>query len=424
MISGRLETLIEKFGYYVDTCYEREMDFPKSSYYFHKRVIECIRSHEYRDLLMDNYFIELVYATLSTWGLDRMDGAARLVDFVDFKNGINNNLPILVELSRFKLNSISDEEKERIKNKLSNVYKNMIVMKSRPKLVGISKTLHHLLPDLVPPMDRKYTLKFFYGRTDYNEEVGMLKFLEIFDAFYEICKISHLSEKDLKREWDTSIPKLIDNAIIGYMSKELAGAHLPSKDTSSIGELEKEKTSVIADNPSNSNIKLSTDTGMLDNKRIFRDFIAMTNFVAGEGIVEESTESWQKERKKAKEKYSHIFGLENLQNLTIGDFQSFLYFKNNRAWTNLYRRGLEASQNIEDLRRTLAFLQDESIDIRNRMNGILKGGSYHIHGFGKNLGTGILNICDKEDKYGVWNNRTEGGLEKLGLHEFRSFQFS
>ena len=28
-----------------------------------------------------------------------------------------------------------------------------------------SKVLHHVLPDLVPPIDRQYTFKFFYGRT-------------------------------------------------------------------------------------------------------------------------------------------------------------------------------------------------------------------------------------------------------------------
>lgn len=116
---------------------------------------------------------------------------------------------------------INEEDKERIKSKLAILYENLKVMESKAKLVGVSKVLHHLLPDLVPPVDRTHTLKFFYDRSNYREKEGKEIFLKIFDAFYDICKKLNLTEKDLKRRWDTSIPKLIDNAIIGYVSKEL-----------------------------------------------------------------------------------------------------------------------------------------------------------------------------------------------------------
>jgi hypothetical protein len=224
IIKERLEALAgskEKFEYYVGSYYEREMDFPKSSYHFHKRVLEIIRKGRYEELFTNMYFLDLVYATLATWGLDRMDGKARLVDFDIFRKSIEDNSTILQELSKFKLNMINGDDEERIKNKLAILYENLKVMESKAKLVGVSKALHHLLPDLVPPVDRKYTLKFFYNRSDYKEKEGKEMFLEIFGAFYEICKRINLTEKDLRREWDTSIPKLIDNAIIGYVSKEL-----------------------------------------------------------------------------------------------------------------------------------------------------------------------------------------------------------
>lgn len=72
----------EKFEYYVNSLYGRKMDFPKSSYHFHKRVLEFIHKHEE---FTNVYFLDLVYATLATWGLDRMDGKARLVDFEIFR---------------------------------------------------------------------------------------------------------------------------------------------------------------------------------------------------------------------------------------------------------------------------------------------------------------------------------------------------
>lgn len=147
--------------------------------------------------------------------------------------------------------------------------------------------------------------------------------------------------------------------------------------------------------------------------KVFQRFRNIRDFVAGEGIIEESVDSWYRARKEAKEKYARLFSLENLRNLTAEDFESFLYFRNNRSWTTLYRRGCEAAENMHDLKKALSFLQNESVDIRTRINSVLYGGSYHIKGLGKNIATAILHICDKKDKYGVWNNRTEGGLKKL-----------
>jgi len=150
-----------------------------------------------------------------------------------------------------------------------------------------------------------------------------------------------------------------------------------------------------------------------DVRKVFENFRAMRNFVAGEGIVEESVDSWQRARKEAKEKYAILFSLENLENLTAEDFESFLYFRNNRSWTNLYRRGLEATRNMSYLKKALTLLQDESVDIRTRINLVLHGGNYHVKGIGKNIVTAILHVCDKRDRYGVWNGPTEGALEKL-----------
>ena len=151
-----------------------------------------------------------------------------------------------------------------------------------------------------------------------------------------------------------------------------------------------------------------------DVEKTFQDFKAIKHFVAGEGITEASLESWHQIRKNAKEKYAILFSQPHLKGLTREDFESFLYYRNNRAWTNLYRRGKEAANKIEDIKKAITYLQNESIDIRVRINSVLLGGSYHVRGMGKNLATAILHICDKEDKYGVWNNRTEGGLQKLG----------
>ncbi len=152
----------------------------------------------------------------------------------------------------------------------------------------------------------------------------------------------------------------------------------------------------------------------MDVKNAFQRFKQLRGFVAGEGIVEMSVDSWHEERRSAKERYARLFGPGHLRNVTAEEFDSFLYFANNRAWTNLYRRGKAATEDMNALKQAIAYLQDETQDIRTRINSVLLGGPLHVNGFGQNLATAILHVCDVDDKYGVWNNRTEGGLGKLG----------
>jgi len=145
-----------------------------------------------------------------------------------------------------------------------------------------------------------------------------------------------------------------------------------------------------------------------------KDFFALRNFKAGEGITEKSVEQWLQERRRAKEKYRLIFHPDNLEKMSSYDFKSFLYFKNNRCWTQLYRSSLGLINDMGALRKAIAHLQDETLPVEARLRDVLHGGSYWIDGFGINIATGILHICDEGDRYGVWNNRTDDALSKLG----------
>lgn len=159
----------------------------------------------------------------------------------------------------------------------------------------------------------------------------------------------------------------------------------------------------------------------MDLDKTFQAFKAIGPFAAGKGIIEASVESWYQSRVKAKEKYAMLFSQPRLKSLTREDFDSFLYFRNNRSWTNLYRRCKEAANKMVDLKKAIKYLQNENVNIRVRINSVLRGGSYYVRGMGKNLATAILHVCDREDKYGVWNNRTEGGLQKLGRLPGRTY---
>lgn len=217
------------FDKYYKEFYEMK-DFPNSCYYFHSRVINMIKNYEFDKLLDNNHYFEYIYATLATWGMDRLSKSASLYEFSTFKNSTLNHKDKLVNLSKIKLKDLDTKQLKEIKIDLSDLIDNLKVMKTPSKLVGVSKALHHFLPELVLPIDRRYTINFFYSNNlnkspqiKKNDEKNI--FLEIMEKSYFICKKLKLAEKDLKKKWDTSIPKLIDNAIIGfvlYRTKELS----------------------------------------------------------------------------------------------------------------------------------------------------------------------------------------------------------
>ena len=215
----------DHFKKYIEQFYKRELKFPHSSNYFHKRVLNMINTSKFNRLFDNNLFLELVYASLSTWGLDRMDGKARLEKFIKFKESIFKNLDLLINLSQAKLEELNDKEMKKIEQSLTILFENLKVMESKSKLVGVSKALHHILPNLILPMDRKYTLNFFYEEK-FRKSVQIRGdekeiFLEIFKNSHFISRKLNLNWKDLINVRDSSIPKLIDNAIIGFVEFEL-----------------------------------------------------------------------------------------------------------------------------------------------------------------------------------------------------------
>lgn len=223
VVSGRVDALIQDFDRCVGQFYSADK-FPNSSYHFHARTVGLIRTRPYSALLSDDVFLEMVYATLATWGLDRMGVGKRLNGFDAFKATIQKkeNVDILVDLSGTKLQELSDEESGPVEERLGALYDGLAdVMLTSSKLVGVSKTMHHLLPDLVPPMDRAYTLNFFYQRrylaTPPIQGNEKAKFIQMIGQFRAIARKRHLTKTSLTRRWDTSVPKLVDNAIIGFV---------------------------------------------------------------------------------------------------------------------------------------------------------------------------------------------------------------
>lgn len=108
--------------------------------------------------------------------------------------------------------------------------------------------------------------------------------------------------------------------------------------------------------------------------------------------------------------YQPIFCPEHIPALTEQEFKSFLLQENNQHWSGLHRQGGRICANMKALRKALAGLLDESQDLATRLNAAVDA----VKGMGKNIVSAILFVA-YPDKYGVWNNKSEAVMQKLGL---------
>jgi len=218
----RVESLIKHFDEYVEVFNQRNL-FTGPSVYFHNKTLEILRRHKKpSDALLDDLFFDYLYATLTSWGLHRMGpGLAKLTELEDVKESFRKMKEQITVLECFEITNIQEGNIASITSDLWEVLANTRVSVSQTKIVANSKALHHILPELMPPIDREYTLRFFYNNTNLNQG-DEVAFKEIYPYFHKIasaCKDKIMSHIGVGM--NTSQTKVIDNAIVGFVLKEL-----------------------------------------------------------------------------------------------------------------------------------------------------------------------------------------------------------
>jgi hypothetical protein len=240
-MQGSLEDFVLKFdplveSFYSDQGFSSESFRKGPSLYFHKTTIEYVRNKTSPFstwLGNDKYFHELLYATLTAWGMNRSGGRGPILkDFNQFQAALRrlSYFAPLEQLHNVRIENISTEYTSLIKEvfeELGNDAKCKI-MASEPFVVASSKLLHHLIPDLFPPMDRQYTE---YAMQRFNDRYKIEGSMESFENFWRILDFFHdatvkitpthisnlwITGKQVKYNMNTSIPKVLDNAIVSY----------------------------------------------------------------------------------------------------------------------------------------------------------------------------------------------------------------
>lgn len=217
-VQHRMDRLCRRFGTYLDV-FERESKFTGPSEYFHLRALRQRRGNGISALLADRLFLEYVYATLASWGMHRMGpGGAKLVPFDKFASSMKAQRQLFKRMGRWSILSVGTPQVEVIWKAMDALQ----VSETGTKLVANSKVLHHVLPMLIPPIDRQYTLAFF----DYwdiggrDEEI----FRYVYPRLQEIAaRCRRVIESSVgTHRWHTSPTKVLDNAVVGYVLAELS----------------------------------------------------------------------------------------------------------------------------------------------------------------------------------------------------------
>lgn len=230
LIGTRISRLVDGFGRYVQ-AYDDHVSFTSEQLAAHRATVELRKqTGSVRAAVGSEQFLASLRRTLLAWGIGRR--ASRLVPADALAAALHAALPRLEPLESLTIDG--SELPGDLAGTLAQLTGSLGVVTNKAKLVAGTKTLHHLLPDLVPPMDRAWTGLFFQFHLPEWQDPRTQR--RIFELAY-----SHLAgaARQVRPQqyatgagWRTTRTKVIDNALIGYCMTEL-GEPQPVEETAS-----------------------------------------------------------------------------------------------------------------------------------------------------------------------------------------------
>lgn len=212
---GRVADILKNAEAYHFAYYQSET-FRGPSLYFHQRALQTRNSTNL------SIHLEYVYATLASWGMHRMGkGGSKMQPFDTFSRSVEPLKDRIAEAQHFTPQKMGSAEWAI----LNVVFRGIKVMASGTSLVGNSKVMHHMMPNIVPPIDREYTLRYLRGNTNISNDLDwewQIMREIISDFFIPIAcdakcnfKAIQWMATQVEYPWDTSLLKIVDNLVIG-----------------------------------------------------------------------------------------------------------------------------------------------------------------------------------------------------------------
>ena len=219
LIKERVTKLTNDFGRYV-LVYDEEVSFTTEQLAAHRRCIALRKqAGTVRAAINDIQFLQALRRTLRAWGIGVR--ASRLVPEYQFASALRAALPALEVLEPLTIDR--PDLPPDIADRLWMTIESLGVVENIAKIVAGTKTLHHLLPDLVVPMDREWTGKFFrFHLPEWQKPENQQKIFTLaYSRFIALAQQVHPEQYVTGEAWRTSRTKILDNALIGFCKAEL-----------------------------------------------------------------------------------------------------------------------------------------------------------------------------------------------------------
>ncbi|MFZ0887524.1 MAG: hypothetical protein WA005_03660 [Candidatus Binataceae bacterium] len=173
------------------------------------------------DAIDNDEFLTSLHKTLSDWGLRR----AELVPLDEFKTVLRQHKQEIQQLEQFAIETVASDRW----SDLWSVIESLKITSKRPRLVSGTKVLHHILPNLVVPVDRVYTATFLFAYQPHDFQPEPNKsgqceretFRVAFQCFSRVASAigSNVADYRRRNQIHTSVTKLIDNAIFAFVER-------------------------------------------------------------------------------------------------------------------------------------------------------------------------------------------------------------
>lgn len=213
-VESRLAEMAAGFDGFVDR-YDVMVPFVRDGQYeLHRATIDYRAQFRYvADALLDDGFVDLVHKTLKAWGIGKR--ASRLQPLGAFATALRDETAAFSELESLRLEELTESDAESIGKKIWDLIESLRVVDNIARIVAGTKTLHHLLPELVPPMDRAWTGRFFEWNPVDLQVNQRSTFVGAFSDLAGVATSVHPSRL-VGPGWRTSPTKVIDNAVVAY----------------------------------------------------------------------------------------------------------------------------------------------------------------------------------------------------------------
>ncbi len=167
----------------------------------------------------DDSFLDLLRHTLGGWGIGVR--GSHLADPTNFKAALRRQRAALERLDGRMIDDASLDVGGTTRV-VWELILNLQIVDNKAPLVAGSKALHHLLPDLVVPIDREYTRRFFgwWATRFQNQQESCFV-----TAFGQIASVARAVDPQsfVGAGWRSSRTKVLDNAIVAFCRLE----HVP-----------------------------------------------------------------------------------------------------------------------------------------------------------------------------------------------------